>query len=126
MAYFDRFDICEAYACLESDWNRGGVLWQRPSNVRRGVARGFTAESTAVQLSRMHFRPRPSLSTSNLTDNAREIYALACERMRLGDGGYKPCAVSDCMEIAIGWGAPVCLDCQRNECGETCNCERDG
>jgi len=23
MAYFDRFDICEAYAVLEWDWNRG-------------------------------------------------------------------------------------------------------
>jgi hypothetical protein len=23
MAYFDRFDICEAYAVLEWDWNMG-------------------------------------------------------------------------------------------------------
>jgi hypothetical protein len=32
MAYFDRFDICEAYAVLEWDWNMGG--WLHPSVVR--------------------------------------------------------------------------------------------
>ena len=26
MPYFDRFDICEAYAVLEWDWNMGGWL----------------------------------------------------------------------------------------------------
>jgi hypothetical protein len=31
MAYFDRFDICEAYAVLEWDWNMGGWLQERPT-----------------------------------------------------------------------------------------------
>jgi hypothetical protein len=126
MAHFDRFDICEAYKCLENDWHSGGVLWERPSNLRRGEAHGFRAESTDVQLERMHFRARSPLSTANLSDNAREIYALACERMRLGDGGYHPCAVPDCFETAIGWGAPVCLDCQEHGCGELGRCDCPG
>jgi hypothetical protein len=73
---FDRFDICEAYACLESDYNVGGILWERPSCRRRG-------ESIGVQLHRMRFRARPSLSTDTLTDNGREIYDAAVIRLGL-------------------------------------------
>jgi hypothetical protein len=73
---FDRFDICEAYACLEWDYHVGGVLWERPSNRRRG-------ESTDVQLHRMRFRPRPSLSTDTLTENGRAIYDAAVIRLGL-------------------------------------------
>jgi len=29
VAYFDRFDICEAYAYLETDYNVGGMLQER-------------------------------------------------------------------------------------------------
>jgi len=73
---FDRFDICEAYACLESDWNVGGILWERPSNRRRN-------ESIGVQLDRMRFRARPSLSTDTLTENGRAIYDAAVTRLGL-------------------------------------------
>ena len=38
---FDRFDICEAHAVLEWDYNSGGWLHERPSNVRRGDRRTF-------------------------------------------------------------------------------------
>ena len=116
MATFDRFDICEAYACLENDWNVGGVLHER----RRSY-------SVGVQLHRMRFEGRPSLATSNLSDNAREIYAEACQRLNLGHGGYHDCAVPECFEIAIGWGAPVCNDCDANGCGEAgeCQCPHD-
>jgi hypothetical protein len=68
MAYFDRFDICEAYATLESDYNVGGILRERPSNQRRG-------ESTDVQLHRMRFRPSPlARGFETMSENAQDIY----------------------------------------------------
>jgi len=67
MPYFDRFDICEAHAILEWDYNLGGWLRERPSNQRR-------REATAVQLNRMQFKPRPDLSYETLTENGKEIY----------------------------------------------------
>lgn len=42
------FDICQAHAQLESDYNVGGILRERPSNQRRNA-------STGVQLHRMQF-----------------------------------------------------------------------
>ena len=42
------FDICQAYQQLESDYNRGGWLRERPSNQRR-------MESISCQLSRMKY-----------------------------------------------------------------------
>lgn len=44
----DRFNIAQAYAQLESDYNVGGWLRERPSNQRR-------MESIGCQLSRMGF-----------------------------------------------------------------------
>ena len=72
--YFDRFDIVEAYYCLEYDYNLGGWLHERPSNVRRGKARGFVGESTSTQLARLSFKPRPNLSYESLTENGRALY----------------------------------------------------
>ena len=76
MATFDRFDICEAYACLEWDYNVGGWLRERPSNQRR-------REACAVQLYRMRFCARHDLSRDTLTENGREIYDAAVERLGL-------------------------------------------
>lgn len=76
MPYFNRFDICEAYACLEWDYNLGGWLHERSSNQRR-------REATAVQLHRMQFHARPNLSTDTLTENGREIYDAAVQRLNL-------------------------------------------
>lgn len=42
------FDICQAYAQLESDYNNNGWVVERPSNQRRN-------ESTGCQLSRMKY-----------------------------------------------------------------------
>ena len=44
------FDICQAHMQLESDYNVGGIVWERPSNVRRNA-------STGAQLHRMGFNP---------------------------------------------------------------------
>jgi hypothetical protein len=65
--YFDRFDICEAYAVLEWDYNQSGWLHERPTNRRR-------MEATSIQLSRLRFKPRPNLSADTLRENGREIY----------------------------------------------------
>jgi hypothetical protein len=81
--YFDRFDICEAYLVLEWDYHTGGWLQERPSNVRRGERRGYVGESTDVQLHRMQFRPRPSLSYDTLSENAKDIYEAARTRFGL-------------------------------------------
>lgn len=67
MSYFDRFDICEAHAVLEWDWNVGGWLRERPSNQRR-------REATSVQLERLKFKPAPTLSFGTLSENGQEIY----------------------------------------------------
>lgn len=42
------FDICQAHLQLESDYNKDGILIERPSNQRRNA-------STGVQLNRMKF-----------------------------------------------------------------------
>lgn len=44
------FAVCQAHAQLESDYNKGGILWERPSNRRR-------RESTGCQLARMKYSP---------------------------------------------------------------------
>lgn len=67
MAQWDRFDICEAYLVLEWDFNYGGYLRERPSNMRR-------RESIGAQLHRMQFRPGSWLSYDGLSDNGKEIY----------------------------------------------------
>jgi hypothetical protein len=77
MPYFDRFDICEAYCVLESDYNVGGWLRERPSNQRRG-------ESIGVQLHRMQFRLAPSGgSFEHLEENGKEIYSDLVRRYNL-------------------------------------------
>lgn len=73
---FNRFDIAEAYACLESDYNVGGMLEERPSNMRR-------REPCGVQLHRMRFRARPDLERDTLTANGRAIYDAAVRRLGL-------------------------------------------
>ncbi|MBY0464787.1 MAG: hypothetical protein K2W33_07560 [Burkholderiales bacterium] len=47
---FNAFDICQAHMQLESDYNVGGILQERPSNMRRNA-------STGVQLARMKYSP---------------------------------------------------------------------
>lgn len=83
MAQWDRFDICEAHCVLEWDYNHGGWLKERPSNVRR-------RESTGVQLHRMQFGGRHDLCFANLTDNGKEIYLDLVLRWKLPiDAEYK-------------------------------------
>lgn len=41
-------------------------------------------------------------------------------------GGYKPCACRDCFEIAIGYGAPLCNDCEEAGCTGEGECEAPG
>jgi hypothetical protein len=68
MAYFERFDICEAYLALEMDYHVDGWLKERPSNRRR-------SESTEVQLLRIGFRPDSTCNGyESLSENGKEIY----------------------------------------------------
>lgn len=66
-ATFDRFDICEAYAVLEWDYNEGGWLHERPTNRKR-------MQATSIQLARLGFKPRPNLSFETLEENGKAIY----------------------------------------------------
>lgn len=70
MATWDRYDICAAHLALEHDWNAGGWLQERPSNLRR-------KEATHVQLERIGFSMPRYLDWSFEgldNDNQREIY----------------------------------------------------
>jgi len=80
MPYFDRFDICEAYAVLENDYNINGWLRERPSNQRR-------MESTSYQLHRMGFGLNSAVSEyEDLTENGKEIYDALVKRWGLPRG----------------------------------------
>lgn len=75
MAIFDRFDICGAHKALENDWNIGGWLADRPSNLRR-------REATHVQLHRMGYQSANHGDACSSweyleNDNQREIYCRA-------------------------------------------------
>ena len=80
----NRFNICQAYEQLESDYNVGGWLRERPSNQRR-------RESIGVQLHRMGFsnpygwidinaEPEPGDIDA---EEVRQIYMRAVLRLRL-------------------------------------------
>jgi hypothetical protein len=79
-AHFDRFDIAEAHAVLEADFNVGGWLRERLSNQRR-------AEASAVQLRRIGFRHSPlGGSFRHLSRNGRAIYLNARRALGLRGG----------------------------------------
>lgn len=67
------FDIAQAHAQLESDYNREGMLWERPSNRRRNA-------STGVQLHRMGFANMfdwvEILSDDEEGNDVRDIYLV--------------------------------------------------
>jgi len=74
------FDICQAHAQLESDYNVGGILRERLSNRRRNM-------STGCQLSRMNYNPG-AFWVDILVDDAegeavRDIYLMNVLRMGL-------------------------------------------
>ena len=80
----NRFSICQAYAQLESDYNVGGWLRERPSNQRR-------LESIGTQLSRIGFsnpycwvdiEAAPGEDDGE-DDEVREIYMRAVLRLNL-------------------------------------------
>jgi hypothetical protein len=79
LPYFDRFDICEAHAVLEWDYNVGGWLHERPRNRR-------FREATSIQLARIEFRPAPSLCFDTLSENGQDIYRALVERYALPAG----------------------------------------
>ena len=70
---FDRFDICEAYAVLEWDYNVNGWLRERPTNRRR-------MQATSVQLFRLGFKAHPDLCYETLSENGQAIYDQLVER----------------------------------------------
>lgn len=67
MASWDRFDIIEAHALLEINYNVGGILLERPNNQTR-------MQSTGWQLHRMKVRHGRDLSLETLSENAQRIY----------------------------------------------------
>lgn len=110
MPYFDRFDICEAYAALEYDYNVGGMLQERPTCQRR-------RRSVGVQLARMKFRASPLHGSRDRlpTENAKEIYDEAVERLglphecvwgelersRLGGQPHRKCQIPGCKMVNV-------------------------
>lgn len=81
----DRFNICQAYSQLESDYNRGGWLRERPSNQRR-------RESIGCQLARIGFsnpfgwvdiQAERKEGDDPGDDDVREVYMSAVLRLGL-------------------------------------------
>lgn len=67
MAYFDRFDICEAYLALEMDWNRGGLI---------------DGKSYSSQLYNLGFKASPIFNGfESLSDNGKEIYIIKANKL---------------------------------------------
>lgn len=74
MPHYDKFDICQAYYQIEVDYNQGGWLQDRPSNLRR-------MESTDVQLHRIGFSIGMGWNGyESLTENGKDIYHLLRNR----------------------------------------------
>lgn len=71
------FDICQAHAQLEADYNVGGIVRERPSNTRRN-------ESTSCQLWRMDYEMgsrwvdicNPEGCDDIDDENVRDIYLI--------------------------------------------------
>ena len=71
------FAVCQAHAQLESDYNVGGIVRERPSNTRRNMSTGY-------QLSRMGYRNpcewvdilSPDESDDPDADAVRDIYLI--------------------------------------------------
>lgn len=81
------FDICQAHQQLESDYNVGGIVWERPSNRRRNA-------STGVQLSRMDY------------DDVHRWVDICAERDEDSDSADKD--VRDIYLInVLKWGLPM-------------------
>lgn len=70
MAYFDRFDICEAWDLFTALYH-GGM--------------GCELYQKRTVLSRIGYRARPSISVETLSDNAREMFDGLVSRY-----GFKP------------------------------------
>ena len=79
------FAICQAHQQLEADYNRGGILQERPSNWRRNA-------STGVQLHRMGYRSpfgwvdieaEPDDGADPDDEDVRDIYLLNVLNWRL-------------------------------------------
>ena len=70
--YFDRIDICEAYRVLETDYNVNGLIPERGKS-----------ESIGVQLSRLEFVSDFVWDYDSLSDNGKDIYDNAVERLGL-------------------------------------------
>lgn len=84
---FDRFDICEAYFCVELDFQKDGVLRERSSCRRR-------RSSIEWQLSNMGFVPAASLQAQALTPNGHRIYRALVSRLGL-DAGFADTEVNE-------------------------------
>ena len=90
-AVWNRRDILDAYYLVESYYNVGGWLPERPSNHRRGQKAGYVAEATHVQALRIVNRmgyPKGLALFNNLTydtlsPNGRAIFKCLISRWEL-------------------------------------------
>ena len=101
----DRFAICQAFQQLESDYNVGGILRERPSNQRR-------RESIGCQLARIGYLV-PYGWVDITCEPERDDYGYAdhtCEPER-DDYGYADHFEEEVRSIyidhALKWGLPM-------------------
>lgn len=82
------FDICQAHAQLESDYNRDGIVRERFSNRRRNM-------STGLQLARIGYEPR-----------GRWVDVLSTDTTDPGDEDVKDIYLINVLK----WGLPLDAD----------------
>lgn len=76
-AYFDRFDVCEAWYIFACLWGTDGTATYPRHKAQHLEIFG--------RLHDLQFRPSPMLSLETLTENGRAIYRALCVRH-----GYDP------------------------------------
>lgn len=77
MPYFDRFDICDAYAQFASDYNVSGY-----TTGRRERFHGETNSDIFVRLHRMNYTPGHFYpGYADLSSNAKDIYEALALRL---------------------------------------------
>lgn len=81
------FDICQAHAQLEADYNVGGIVRERPSNQRRN-------ESTSCQLARLGY------------SNAY-LWVDICAERQDGDDPDDDNVRDIYMQNVLKWGLPI-------------------
>lgn len=99
--------------------------WHSPAEPLSTVL--STMGKVDVRMTRETFCPDSEFAMLRMAeqDAANALAAYIRHHIAAAPSGARPCAVSDCMETAVGIVGAVCSQCEETGCeaGETCECE---